>query len=145
MEKVNDNRQLYFYIKYNWKTKETLFCRLDDSIATTMFETASSDETLHRCSVWLSPVPKDTDESGFPITRAKELVNESDKLDWRKITAEDILTRLSITRAFPITPTELTPGRLLSVFFTTETREPKFQSELVHFENRRFRISVQEL
>ena len=132
----NRSKQLYFVIKYNWKTKETSFCRYDESAAE-LYKNVKDDETRHRCSVWLSPIPGDhevIDQSGIPITYSKEIYNESDRLDWRKITAYDVLIRLDLIRAFPIIPTEISPGKNLYINFKSEKNSnPKYQSQLVEF------------
>ena len=40
----------------------------------------------------------------IPEVWATEIYNETDKLDWQKITAHDVLARIDVCRIFPVLP-----------------------------------------
>jgi len=154
-------RELYFLIKYDWTTKATSFCRYDDEVkGPEMFKDVGPDETIHRCTVRFSQIPADyaiPGHDGLPVVRAREMYNETDLLDWRRITAFDAISRINVCRVFPVIPAEVEPGKTLSIDSTYETAllpdgqlntehaKLKKQSELVRFGGRRFRITVEEL
>ncbi len=132
---------LYFLIQYNWINKETKFIRYDTPDAETFQELPH--QTIHRCSVQLSPITK-TDEETKELIEATEHYNESDKLDPGLITVENALHRANCHRMFPVLPND---G--VSIGWRIGQRSPYKVSDTVTIrrpgKDRKFRVTVEEI